>query len=310
MIEFLLSFSPVVLFNSMVSSSRKEFPAMRCLAPQANSKVVALGWKTVLWMLLWGCLPMVASAQQYPSTDRRHFPLNHMTSPGTAAAWAVANGKAHPAYFQPVRITVPTQGRVDFFDGSPARPVSMAAPGQAGLLVGQTYRVRLTGLPEFPNQEFYPTIELIDRLHPPEGLADRFPVEVQFSEDDFEFAAQGRLVTKVIYLEQPDRIPLSVLDADLRVTEVPPQQNALAEADLLGRPVAIVRLGGRTPDSHNPLDPTFFGFCPPVQPSPATATPENGQPANPTPIQNETPQARTRPGGVRASASIQQTGGR
>ncbi len=157
-IEFLLSFSPVVLFNSMVFLLSKRVSCHAMPYPPGKLESWGSWMKTVLWMLLWGCLPMVASAQQYPSTDRRHFPLNHMTSPGTAAAWAVANGKAHPAYFQPVRITVPTQGRVDFFDGSPARPVSMAAPGQAGLLVGQTYRVRLTGLPEFRIRNFIPRL--------------------------------------------------------------------------------------------------------------------------------------------------------
>jgi hypothetical protein len=242
-------------------------------------------------LLIVCCLNAPALAQQYPATGGRHFPLNHMTAPGTAAAWATAVGKAHPAYFQPVRVTLPSTGQVEFFDGAPNRAVAVPAPGQASLLVGQTYRVRLTGLPEFPNQEFYPSIELIDRLHPPEGLADRFPVEVQFSEEDFEFAAQGRLVTKVVYLEQPDRIPLAVLDADLRETDVPPHQNALAEADLLGRPVAIIRLGGRTPDPHNPYDPSFFGPCPPVQ-WPANK-PAESKPAEP--VTNDVPQARFSP---------------
>jgi len=39
----------------------------------------------------------------------------------------------------------------------------------------------------------------------------------------------------------------------------------LIEADALGRPVAILRLGGRVPDQTRAIDPGFLFGCPPFQ---------------------------------------------
>ena len=205
-----------------------------------------------------------------PAVGGRQFPLNQMTPPGTAAQWATNIGKANPAYFQPVRVSLPTNGRVTFFEGSADRPYELAAPAQAGLMVGHMYRMRVSEMPEFPGVDFFPSIELIDRLHPPAGKAEDFPVEFELTLEEFEWAASGRLVTKVVYLEQPDRVPLTVLNAKERIVTIEPSRNAIAEADSLGRPVAIVRLGGRTPDPHQP-EPTFFGPSGPIQISTRTS---------------------------------------
>lgn len=228
-----------------------------------------MAWRVIslscLVMLLGAaCGPAVALAQQTRPAEGRHFPLNQYTPPGVAAEWAVGAGHATPGWFQPVRVTLPTTGRVTYFDLSPDRPVTIEAPAQAALLVGRMYRFCLSDLPEFPGADFWPSIELIDRLHPPAGQVDRFPVAFEFTEEELEMAAAGRLVTKVIYLEQPDRVPLANLGNGPRITDVEPSRNVLAEADLLGRPVAIVRLGGRTPDRRAP-DPQFFGAGNPVR---------------------------------------------
>lgn len=202
-------------------------------------------------------------AQQYPPVDGRQFPLNQMSPPGTAAQWAVNAGRVAPGSFQPVKVVLPAAGKVTFYE-SIDRPVELAAPAQAGLLVGRMYRLKISGLEEFSGIDFYPSIELIDRLHPPTGREEDFPVDFEFTIEEFEWAAAGRLITKVIYLEQPDRIPQLLLDQSSRITTIEPSRNVLAEADSLGRPVAIVRLGGRTPDPHRP-DPAFFGPGGPVR---------------------------------------------
>ncbi len=51
--------------------------------------------------------------------------------------------------------------------------------------------------------------------------------------------------------------------------EVAPGQDPLAAADRLGRPVAILRLGGRLPDAKS--DGGFFFGSPPYLPCPAPA---------------------------------------
>jgi hypothetical protein len=219
------------------------------------------------WRLLAMLLVGTSSnglAQQTLSVEGRQFPLNQTTPPGTLARWAVQSGRIMPQTFQPVRIHLPSTGRVMGFDATPQRPVQMEAPARMSLLVGASYRFQVDDLPEFPNQQFYPSVELVDHLHPPPGQAERFPVEIELLTEEFNWAASGRLVTKVVYLEQPDRVPLRNLGSGPRVTELAPAQNALAEADALGRPIAIVRLGGRLPDTHRP-DPQFWGVLAPIR---------------------------------------------
>lgn len=239
--------------------------------------------QTAAAALLWGGLALVgntASAQE----QRRYVPIDQYVPPGVAGTMALQAGKATPDHFQPVRVKLPTTGTVTFFDGSPQRPVDLAAPAQAGLLVGRMYRLRVTNLPEFPNGEFFPSIELVDRLHPPPGQAERFPVEIELFPEEFVGADNGRMITKVVYLEQPDLVQQQHLNGEKRVIDLAPAQNALAEADVLGRPIAIVRMGGRTPDP-NPIIPDwqFWGPGAPVRIS---------MPAN--------PQARFQPSNVNA----------
>lgn len=221
----------------------------------------------ILWLSLTAAVMLPSSfvvAQQMPSVNGRQFPLNQMTPPGTAAQWATQLGKATPEYFQPVRVSLPTTGTVTFYEGSPERAYDVVAPAQAGLLVGRMYRLRISGMPEFPGVDFYPSIELIDRLHPPLGKAEEFPVEFELTPEEFEWAASGRLMTKVVYLEQPNRVPATMLESKERIKTIEPFQNVIAEADLLGRPVAIVRLGGRTPDPNQP-EPAFYGPGGPIR---------------------------------------------
>ena len=235
----------------------------------------------ILWLSLIASLTLTSrdvSAQQFPSVNGRQFPLNQMSPPGTSAEWAAKLGRTTPDYFQPVRLSLPSTGMVTFFEGVPNRSYNLPAPAQAGLLVGRMYRLRVSNVPEIPGVDFFPSIELFDRLHPPLGKVEDFPVEFELTLEELEWASQGRLVTKVVYLEQPNRVPLENLNAKERITTIEPHRNAIAEADLLGRPVAIVRLGGRTPDPIFP-DPAFYGPGGPIrisqkrpQPTPQSAS--------------------------------------
>lgn len=214
-----------------------------------------------------GCLLTTANAlpaQQTNPVNGRQFPLNQYAPPGTVAEWVNQAGRASPPYMQPVKVFLPTDGRVTFYHQRPDQPIELAAPAQAALLVGRLYRFKVDDLPEFPGVEFYPSIEVIDRLHPPADKVDEFPVEFELTFEEFEWAAEGRLVTKIVYLEQPQRVPLIQLNEPRKTSTLLPAQNALAEADDLGRPMAIVRLGGRTPDVQG-MDPQFFGPGGPVK---------------------------------------------
>jgi hypothetical protein len=205
-----------------------------------------------------GSLP----AQQLDPVAGGQLPISQYSPPGVVALWT-RQARPQPPYMQPVKVFLPSEGRVTFYDRRPDRAIQLNAPAQAALMVGLVYRFKIDQLPDFPGVEFYPTIELLDRLHPPAGLIDEYPVEFAFSLDDFEWAADGRLITKVIYLESPRTVPLLQVNEPRKTVTLPPTKNALLEADALGRPMAILRLGGRTPNADG-SDPEFFGPGGPV----------------------------------------------
>jgi len=161
----------------------------------------------------------------------------------------------------------------------------------AGLLIGSVYRFKITSIPGYEGEELFPTVEIIDRTYPPESLAARFPIPINLEMDDLEDALQGRLVTRVIYLEDPgNAVPLAETSDSSRALDVPGYQDPLAVADELGKPVAIVRLGSLAPPTYEALLPQFFMGYPPWvhatmdaatgDTAPLDSTPMNGTPMN------------------------------
>lgn len=208
---------------------------------------------------------LTASATaQVPYGDGVYHPLDQRTPPGRAGRWAGIAGRILPGYFQPVRVELPEPGSVTFFDGSRQRPVDLQAPSQVRLAVGAVYRLRISGMQSLPGIELYPTIELFDHLHPPPGKVDDYPVPIQLTAEEIQRALDGQLVTKVVYVEEPRLAPPIDTPSPLPVTTVSNRKNLIAEADRVGRPMAIIRLGGRLPDV-NALDSAFFGSGAPVQ---------------------------------------------
>jgi hypothetical protein len=130
-------------------------------------------------------------------------------------------------------------------------------------MVGFVYRLKIGALRDYPGVELYPTVELLDRLHPPKGREAEFPVPISFTEQEIRYAVEGRMITKVIYLEQPDRAAPVRNSLEARTRLAGPRDNPLKLADEEGRPIAILRLGGRVPDRHAP-EPGFFGSGAPM----------------------------------------------
>lgn len=278
MIRHRLTFEAMPIRHSLRSGMKGfslRLPHGNCLRSHRDRSIMVIRSLFSLFVLLvgWAGLPVMTWAQPGVAPQERYHPLSQNSPPGMVAEWARQAKVFCPDWFQPVRLELPAEdGKVTFYDGGPQRPIVQDAPAQAALLVGRLYRLRISDLADYPGVEFFPSVEVVDRLHPPAGQIDEFPIVCQFTTEDLDFAAQGRLVTKVVYLEQPDRIPVGQANGANLIRDVPPHKNALAEADLLGRPMLIVRLGARQPDRHAP-DPKFFGDHAPVQlrvePSPA-----------------------------------------
>jgi len=179
--------------------------------------------------------------------DDSFQPLNEKMIPGFAADALARVRQYDPSWLQPVRVELPTAGTVSVYSATPEPKAIFETPAQFSVNAGHIYRLRIADMPEFPGVEVYPSIEILDRMHPPDCRASDYPIPVVLTEADIREAINGRMVTNVVYLEQPQ---LAAMLDPLR-REIPqsvnPADNALQEADRLGRPMIIVRIGGRTP---------------------------------------------------------------
>jgi hypothetical protein len=209
---------------------------------------------TIAWLGLAAQLPAQAPEVHYFNADAM--------PPGAIGSLQLTRGGPLPGYFQPVEITAPNGAKIStVVDGQ----FEQGQPGTTtiGLLIGAVYRLRVTNIPGAEALEVYPTIEVIDRLFPPVGMEGRFPITIDLAQDDLELALDGKFVTRVIYLEEPDdALPLAEGPRQQEAYQVTPGQNPLDVADRLGRPMAIVRLGGRLPDADRPDQAFMFGSPP------------------------------------------------
>ncbi len=210
-------------------------------------------------MLVCGSLTDTAHAQN--RADNPPYPLmDHRVPPGTWAEWVRIAGRVNGIEFQPVRVEFPSEGKVTWFVGSRD---DVKESVQVKLAVGQSYRLMLSDMPEFPGIELYPSVEVLDRLHPPAGHTDTFAMPLSFTIEELEAAIEGRMVTKVVYVEQPQLALPFELTSDIAVRTVNARANLIEEADKSGRPLALIRLGGRIP-AANETQGAFFGNGAPV----------------------------------------------
>ncbi len=211
-----------------------------------------------LFLISPSAVPAVAAE------PKAHFTHQGAMPPGAIGRHRLARGGPVPGYFQPVEIQAPQGVSISLAEGG-AFADSVQAPLHAGMLIGAVYRLRLTDLPNDPGTELFPTVEVIDRLYPPAGAECRFPIVIAITREDLQLAREGKLVTRVIYLENP----CTALPANEPVEgglwfDVGPGDDPLVAADTFGRPVAILRLGGRVPGASAGANPRFFFGSPPV----------------------------------------------
>ena len=191
------------------------------------------------------CLAVSSTAPAQSLTY--HHPLNQRMPPGQAAAWLQQIRQDNSGWLQPVQIEVPGGAEVSVYSAGSEPVGAVSTPALIAVSPGHTYRLKLADMPEYPDVELYPTIEILDRLHPPPGEENRYPIPVPVSRDDIHLARTGRLVTRVIYLEQPQLAQqIDPLRREI-AQSVLPSANALKEADCLGRPMVLLRLGSRRP---------------------------------------------------------------
>jgi uncharacterized repeat protein (TIGR01451 family) len=137
--------------------------------------------------------------------------------------------------------------RATFYQGHP-RGRSFDAPVVVGVRPGYFYRLRISNLPGHPGVSIYPTLEVRGSLKlSPKLNAIHYPAPVRLTEADIESVLAGNLICKVVYLENPDRaVPTTTPPAMPLEFNLPPGSDLLTEAHDRGRPMVIVRMGGRS----------------------------------------------------------------
>jgi hypothetical protein len=234
-------------------------PSLGRLAGVSRSRIARqlAGWITPL--LFWAVPPAaLAQTNQIPPVAPGHQLLRGDAPPGLlGAARLIGSGPPYGAnpvvgYFQPVAISAPAGSQLALSDGGMFQP-PMDGPLHAALMIGPAYRFEITGAPGQPDAALYPTVELIDRTYPPPGKEVRFAIPIVIDEDDLRAALAGYLVTRVIYLEDPQTaLPEPDPPGTQRSFDVRGDQDPLHVADAMGRPVAVLRIGSLLP----PDDPT------------------------------------------------------
>ena len=216
-------------------------------------------WWMFLVAFLLGLLLQEAVFAQNP-----HRLSNGNLPPGKASEIAL---RANPKMFghvQAVKIATPGDALVSFWDGNGYATANFQGP-TFGMTLGPVYRIKITNIPRHAGKEIYPSVELLSRLHPPKGKEFEFPIPVVITQDDLDLAISGKMVTKVVYLEDPDTaLPFQQIGDRQRNTDITGYEDTLHTAERLGRPMAIVRLGSRQPLADD-VAGAFEFFGPPLQ---------------------------------------------
>ncbi len=152
-----------------------------------------------------------------------------------------------PAPLLAVRFTLPDGVRLITQPGTEAQTIAIA--GTFGFRPGYVYRVKLTGLPNRPDESLYPEIEVRGSIAPRPGMNYMdYPAAIVFSADELAKAAAGVLMTKVIYLEDPEKAVPVKTTPDRPLEQIAStEEDALTDAGASGRIVMVVRLGNRIP---------------------------------------------------------------
>jgi hypothetical protein len=252
--------------KSYLISAQRKFGLMRSF--DGHTWIVRFALSLVMCTLIGDRFCATLQAQSIPTNA--NYLLRSDLPPGAVGAAQASRRTPAQGYFQPVQVSGPKGLSVALAQDGQFLPL-LEAPVRAGMLVGHVYRIKVSGIPGYEGEELFPTIEVIDRVYAPVGREHRFPIPVVLEEEDLRAALSGELVTRVIYLEDAETAePVADSPGQQRVIDVAGLDDPLQAADQLGRPVAIVRIGSRTPDFSSDLNDFLYGSPPwlPIKPIP------------------------------------------
>ena len=222
---------------------------------------------------LFGCLLTASiTMQTLAQQPIKHEFIRGDMPPGVAARTYQLGDPALRGHVQAVQLVAPSNTTIEVGDAQSSFGQAQTEQMTVNMAIGYVYRFKLSNLPlpGAAGQTLYPSIEVIGRLNPPHGLEKEFPVQVVVTREDIEVALAGRMVTRVIYLEDPrGTLPHLHTVTDQPSIDVRRGQDPLRTAEQMGRPMAILRMGSRVPMEGEVAEWFAFGIAAPtVLPNP------------------------------------------
>lgn len=186
--------------------------------------------RTAPWVIL---LTMLIVAGKAPA----QYPL--MVSPPPAPAIPMP-----PLLY--VKLLGPTGMKATIYRGA-APGQTFEAPCTIGVRPGYAIRLALSGIPDFPGDTFFPTLEVRGSLFLANKLRNAdFPAALVFTTEDFARIRADATLKKIIVLERPDNaVPLATKPNEPFEFAVPVNGDPLQEARERGQPLLVMHMGGR-----------------------------------------------------------------
>jgi uncharacterized repeat protein (TIGR01451 family) len=143
-----------------------------------------------------------------------------------------------------VTVSAPGDSKVTW---QPMSSEATVTNGPVGLRPGYFHRFQVSDIPDTKSALLYPSIEVRGTLIPRRHLdVTKHPVPITLTDRDIDQVLDGRLVTKVYYLEDPDQaVPVQGRPGEALEATALTEEAAIKEARLRGRPMLIVRVGER-----------------------------------------------------------------
>lgn len=160
-----------------------------------------------------------------------------------------------------IRFVSPNGMRVSWLtpDGSFTDDSPLEAPARYNFPQGNTYRLKVTALPNRPGVTYYPTLEVYPATPRTVTYLSHNAVPIGFTDDDLDQVRAGNLVVKVIYLpHEAFQDEAAVAGADEVVsTRLEPGIDPIVEANRRGTILAVIRMGNI--DLEDPNTPAMDG---------------------------------------------------
>src|SRR5262245_54923871 len=195
-----------------------------------------------------------ASAQAQKTSESKQSAgvrqASHHGGHGAAAAAAQPpdlQSLIRSGWVQIVRFESPIGATVEVASSSGV--VTLEVPSQVGLALHQTYRLRISNIPDRQDVTLYPSIRLIGYINPPPQVDPaEYPIPIHFLDRDVADVGTGRMLTNVVFLEDPlTALPVAFPPGEVPVVDIRPGDDPLQRASDLGRPIVVIQLGNRAP---------------------------------------------------------------